>query len=153
MKGKIFGILALIAVLVVSSVVAFPFGEDDADREAIQEAIGNEDYLTWKSLMEAKLTQENFDKLVEVHNKQAGMKVLKDELKEAWENEDFERVKEIKDELAENGPEGNSPGLGKGLEKGLCENEEGCPLRKAGNGPLENKAKKSFWNRFQFWKR
>jgi hypothetical protein len=38
------------------------------EQEALQTAIENEDYDSWKSLMEAKLTEETFNQLVEREN-------------------------------------------------------------------------------------
>ena len=79
---------AAIAILSLGMVSAMGFGngmfnqnltedekaELDAQREAMQEAIQNGDYPTWKSLMEDRIeqmknqiTEENFNQLVERH--------------------------------------------------------------------------------------
>jgi len=41
-----------------------PCGMNNTYMSLIQTAIKNNDYATWKSLMESQLTQENFNKLV-----------------------------------------------------------------------------------------
>ena len=73
--------------------------ERKAEMETIRTAIENNDYSTWKDLMEAQLTQDNFDKLVEHHEKRSEARNLMDELKEARKNDDQTRVDELKEEL------------------------------------------------------
>ena len=70
MKTAIFGLLGLlmIGVVVAGSATAFRFWLGPQDSEAVQTAIENNDYDAWKAAIEDKLTQENFDKLVEQHN-------------------------------------------------------------------------------------
>jgi hypothetical protein len=59
---------AAIALMGTGLVVAYPgFGFTSEDRTAIQEAIENDDYETWRSLMEAQLSEENFNQLRERH--------------------------------------------------------------------------------------
>lgn len=97
MKNKVLmgtAAIFLLAVLGVGMVSAFGFGDgfmkpfSDGDREAMQEerdamqnAIESEDYATWKSLMEAQIakmqeqiTEENFNEIVEMHQKMAEMR-------------------------------------------------------------------------------
>ena len=73
--------LAIVAVLGISVISAYGFGMWNSDitdeekaeilqqKEAIRIAIENGDYETWKSLMEGQLTEENFNELVEKHEK------------------------------------------------------------------------------------
>ena len=69
--------MAAIAILAVGAVSAFGFGwfnpngsngENSTDMQAfhqeVQTAIQNDDYATWKSLMESQLTEENFQNIV-----------------------------------------------------------------------------------------
>lgn len=113
--------LAIIAILGISMVVAFPsgigFGEkqlSDEERtvmeeqmQAIQTAIADEDFETWKSLMESQLTEENFEKLVEEHKSMTEMKAMQDELQQAVEDGDTEKAEELKAELYDLMPQGN----------------------------------------------
>lgn len=130
-KTEIFAI-AVIVLLGVSFVAAFPFGkgfagEDLTDeekatmneqREAIDTAIENEDYETWKSLMEAQITEENFQKAVERHKEmeemreereanreemEEKMQELREKMDEARENEDFDTLKELEEEAGIHG--------------------------------------------------
>jgi len=81
------------------------------------------------------------------NNEQAEIRALKEEMQEAWENEDFARVKEIKEELKEIMSE-DKLGLGLG-KKGSCTGDyEDCHGKKIGEV-----IKKSLWHRFQFWKK
>ena len=145
MKNKIvlsFVALLIVVLLAINTVSAFPgwFGEDISEEEKeamketmenIREAIENQDYETWYELVEARLTEENFNKIVERHEKMSEMQELREELEQAWEDEDYEKVKELRAELAENMPKRN-------LEN--FQNIERRPARK------------SFLERLQFWK-
>lgn len=102
------------------------------EKEVLREAIENQNYQTWRSLMEERLTEENFNKLVEKHEKMSEFKGLKEELRQAWKDEDFERVKEIKDEMTEIMPE-------------KPEHLEGKEF------PNKREIKKHFWSGFKFW--
>jgi hypothetical protein len=129
----VFGIvaLAMIAVLGVSAVSAFGNGigfgslndEDMEDFEiqqnAMRTAIENEDYQTWKSLVENRiakmqgdLTEENFGRVVEKHQE---MSEFREAIHEAKESGDFSRVQELKDERGFEG-RGSKQGLGKGMK-------------------------------------
>ncbi len=105
MKQKtLLGIFAfsIVAILGLSVVSAFGFGQDfmnhgitqeektemQNEMETMKTAIENNDYETWKSLMEeqiekmqAQITEENFNQIVEMHQKM-------EEVKEACEEED-----------------------------------------------------------------
>jgi hypothetical protein len=75
------------------------------EQESLQTAIENEDYDSWKSLMEAKLTEEYFSKLVERNNNQTnesyrnhfdfGFGEMDEEVIEAIENEDYDSWKSL----------------------------------------------------------
>ena len=68
---------AMVALVGTGFALAYPFfgqnltqEEKNAliqNRQAVDQAIQNNDYPTWKFLMEGQLTQENFNKLVENH--------------------------------------------------------------------------------------
>ena len=115
--------LAMVAVLGVSMVSGFGFKglgnyemaeeEIKVQREAVKDAIENEDYEAWQTLMnekiskmQDKITQENFEKIVEKHNEMSEIRELKEELREARENGDIEKVEELKTQIKELMPEG-----------------------------------------------
>jgi DNA-binding GntR family transcriptional regulator len=152
MKGKflIGFVVVVIALLGISFVSAMPFGQElseeeiaevEAHREAVDEAIESNDYATWKALMEEQiekmkegLTEERFDNLIERHAKMAEVRELREELREALENGDDDRVEELEAELAELRPEG-------------CED---CPLKQGKQRGLLGRAAKGFRNRLGF---
>jgi hypothetical protein len=124
MKNKyLLGVVALtmIAVLGVSLVVAFPAGNGfglgkttmsaeeqtamQAQMQAVQTAVENGDFATWKSLMEAQLTEESFNKLVEANKEMSEMKTLQDELTQAVEDGDTAKAAELKAQLYDLMPE------------------------------------------------
>ncbi len=72
-----------------------------AYQESIQESVENNDFVLWKSLMESKLTQDNFDKMVERQGEMSEMRELKEQMTEAWENEDYETLEELSEDLPE----------------------------------------------------
>ena len=109
--------LVIVAVFTASIVSAFGFGkifmatgiteaqktEFQAQRLAMETAIQNKDYGSWKSLMqqrisemESQITQENFNKIVDMHNK---MTQLRDAMQEAKETGDYTKVQELKTQL------------------------------------------------------
>lgn len=105
-KQYILGIVAfaIVAVLGVSMVSAFGFDGfmnhnlDNEDRtemqeqiEAMQTAIENGDYETWKSLMEERIvkmqeqiTEENFNKILEMHQQQEERRAEMEEQREQF---------------------------------------------------------------------
>lgn len=145
MKNKtIFGILAvfLVAVLGVSSVMAFPFGfglmSDNAeeDREIMtemQEAIKNDDFETWKDLHLQMLTEENFERVVERQESMEKIRELREEMRDAMDEGNYETANEIQLEINELLPEEMSRmGMGKGMRGPFgVSNENGF----AGNCP------------------
>lgn len=125
-KNKyMFGIfaLAIIAVLGVGVAVASPlekgFGFSNsnltpaektamqAQMQAIQTAIDNNDFATWKSLMESQLTQDNFNKLVDANQKMSLEKTLQSELKQAVADGDTVKAQQLKAQLFDLMPQRN----------------------------------------------
>ena len=137
MKNKyIIGILAVAIIAIVGTglVSAFNFGgkgmmnqdlrdEEIAEmgqhREAVQKAIEDKDYETWKSLMESQLTQENFNIMVERHGQMSEMRELRQELRQAIEDGDTEKVEGLKDQIGEAMPFKNAEGCPKMNFKGM----------------------------------
>ena len=158
MKQKyILGIVALslVAVLGVSMISAFGFGkgglnadltdeekaEIQEDRQTMRAAIENNDYSTWKTLMEERLakmqeqiTEENFNKLVERHSQ---MSEFRTALQEAKESGDWSEVEALKADMDFEGSgfkKGFKQGSGFGFKQaggcqGGCESG-GCPFAK-----------------------
>lgn len=135
--------LAMIAILGVSFVSAGDFGfgkgfmnsalteeertEIKEQREAIRNAIESGDYAAWESLMqerladfEDKITQSNFEEIMQRHQTMSEFRQAVEELKESG---DFSR--EAVDELREEyGIEAKGPGKGFRMGKHLND----CPL-------------------------
>lgn len=83
-----FILLGLVAVAGIVS--AFGPNFNSEDRDAIRQAIEDNDYESWKSLMESKITEENFNNLVERHQ---DMQQHREEMENAIE-EGYEAWKE-----------------------------------------------------------
>lgn len=102
-----FGILAIVAVLGISLVVAYPFGGNsfgfhefsEEHRELMNSIIENEDFEAWKSFMQDRITEENFNALIERHSEMGDNMEARHELmeikREAMESGDFEKMKEL----------------------------------------------------------
>jgi len=73
-------------------------------RDSMIQAIEDNDFSTWKSLMESQLTQEKFDKIVEKHSERSEINDLHEQMQEAWDNDDYETVKELKEKLGDEQP-------------------------------------------------
>ena len=129
------GVIAVVAILGLSLANAFPFGngfmkqdmsEDERaqfeeQRQSMHDAIQNKDYASWKALMEeqiakmqADLTEENFNKFVEMEQKQEGLRTA---MEEARESGDFSRVQELREE---SGMKGMGRGMHSNEELGKC---------------------------------
>ena len=119
MKKIYAGILATfaIALLGVGMVSAFGgFGkgmfnpnlteEEKAEmqefHDVIQTAVENNDYDTWKSLKESKLTEEQFEKVKERHQMREEFRTV---MEEARESGDFSAMQELKGEFGMPGKE------------------------------------------------
>jgi hypothetical protein len=108
---------AMIAVLGITLVFAFPFGKEspnsnlsDEERtlmqqemQSMQTALENNDYDSWKILMEkqiermqASITEDNFNKLVEQNGQ---MSQLKEAMDKARETGDFSEVEALREEF------------------------------------------------------
>lgn len=106
--NKMMKMLSVFMVALLGLSPALALTEDvstDRERSAIKDAIANEDYETWKELMTAQLTEEKFEKLVELHKMKQDLRETHDELKEARKAGDEERVNELREELKEDMPE------------------------------------------------
>lgn len=93
-------VFSVIALLGVGIVAAFPFNfgrgmmaqdlseeeqiEMQAFHDALQEAIENEDFDSWKSLMESQLTEENFNKMIEMREQQEERRAEMEEQREQF---------------------------------------------------------------------
>jgi hypothetical protein len=104
--------LVMIALLGISTVFAFGFKnnlwnqdltdeEIEQEREAIQQAVENNDFDSWKSLMEERiskmqesLTLENFNNIKEKHEERETFKL---KIQEARESGDFELIQSLKE--------------------------------------------------------
>ena len=109
-KTTKFGVLALLLIgMVVTTglVYAFGGGLDSESKEEIRQAIEAGDYDAWKEAVSAKLTEENFNKLVERHQamseKREMMQEHRQAIEAALEAEDYEAWKAAMDGL-ERGP-------------------------------------------------
>jgi len=132
--------LSIVAILGVGMVSAFGFSNGfmnqnmteeertamQEQHEAMQTAISDGDYTTWKSLMEEKIakmqsqiTEENFNAIKEQHQK---MSKFRTAMQEARESGDFSKVQELQEEY---GFEGR--GFGKGMKAGFKMGMRNCP--------------------------
>jgi hypothetical protein len=105
-------VFSVIAFLGISLATAFPFGfvkmnqnlsdeeqnEINAFHDSLQTAIENEDYESWKTLMESQLTEENFNKMIGENKEMQTMKAEMEEKRAQFceENDcsDFEEGQE-----------------------------------------------------------
>ena len=118
MERKTLGILALalVGLMAVSLVAAMPFTTEE-NHEAIRDAVQAGDYDAWKSLRMAELSEENFEKMTQIHE-------LKEQVREAREAGDDATVEALMEDLKELMPEGRGMGHGKmgsgrGFGKGM----------------------------------
>ena len=103
MDKKTLALSAMIIGLVAVSGVAFAFSEGfpgfglkSENREAINEAIQSNDYEAWKQVMGETLTEEHFNRLVDMHeSKEVVKRALEDSDYEVWRKavENLERPK------------------------------------------------------------
>jgi uncharacterized membrane protein (DUF106 family) len=119
MKKITAGVLAfsIIAILGIGLIAAFPFGNFNLNKDlteeeraemqefhdAIQQAIEDGDFETWKSLMESQLTEENFNALVERHNQMSeereANEEIREQIREARESGDYETANKLQEQL------------------------------------------------------
>jgi len=76
------------------------------ERQQMTEAIENGDYATWKALMEeqldrmkAELTEENFNLLVERRSQMKERSQLREQIRDALENGDYETAAQLREQL------------------------------------------------------
>ena len=126
-KIAVISLLAL-GILGIGFVAAFPMGFGGfnqgltaeemqtmkEEQQQMMDAIENGDYETWKTLMEnridemkAELTEENFNQLVERHSQMNEAREIRQQIREAWENDDFETVEQLQAQLGDTAPPGN----------------------------------------------
>lgn len=128
---NILGVVALtvVALLAISSVSAFGFPgfgqgiSDDQKQEmidnqdAVRNAVQNNDFDTWKSLMEeriakmqAEITEDNFNQLIAKHNEMQDLREqredLRDQIQEAISSGDYDLARELREQMQELRPEG-----------------------------------------------
>lgn len=128
MERKTLGILALalVGLFAVSMVVAMPFGNKDAARDAVEAG----DYDAWKVAVTADLSEENFDRMTQMHE-------LREQMHEVREAGDWDAMELLMDEFREFVPEGHMGmggghmGSGRGfggMGSGRGQMHEGCPF-------------------------
>jgi len=126
MERKTLGILALalVGLLGVSLVAAMPFTGAE-NHEAIREAVEAGDYDAWKAAVTADLTEENFEKMTQMHE-------LREQVRESREAGDMDTADALMEELKELMSEGpmdrGHRGPGQGFGKGMGRGHEGCPF-------------------------
>lgn len=93
MKKTTTYILCLVAVGVMASAgLASAFGGgfvNEQQKTAIKQAIENNDFEAWRTAMTETLTQENFDKLVEMNKAMAERRDLQNAMRQAIANGDY----------------------------------------------------------------
>ena len=94
-----FGIVALLLVSLVAG--AFAFSSKGFGNEAAREALEAGDYNAWKEAVSSQLTEENFNKIVEMHEANAERFELRAQIRQAVEDGDFEKAQELRAELGE----------------------------------------------------
>jgi hypothetical protein len=91
----VFGLIGLMLVGIVAaaagtSAFGMGFWQSTDDKQAIQTAIANNDYATWKDLMEQQLTQDNFNQLVQRHQQMSDRQQTQMDIRNAIETSDYE---------------------------------------------------------------
>ena len=83
------------------------------ERQQMTEAIESGDYSTWKTLMEqriekmkAELTEENFNLLVERHSQMKERNQLREQIRDALQNGDYETATQLREQLGSLGESG-----------------------------------------------
>jgi hypothetical protein len=154
MNKVLLGVIAvsLLAVLGVSFVSAFGFGfggknlgnitdEQKAaledKRDAVREAVENNDYEAWKEIMSAEITEEKFNEIVERHQKMEQFHDLMNQLREAYDSDDEEAIEDLKAQISELGFE-QGMGKGKGMHAGMQGEGLGRGVKGNANCPMMN---------------
>jgi len=76
------------------------------ERQQITQAIENNDYNTWETLMEqriekmkSELTQDNFKQVVDRYNQMKERSQLKQQIKQAIQNKDYDTATKLRSQL------------------------------------------------------
>ncbi len=137
---------SIIALLGVSLIAAFPMGfgngkdltdeqkvEAQAFHDSVKQAIENNDFETWKTLMESQLTEENFADLVEQHKQMSeereANQELRDQMREAMQSGDYETASQLREQLGQ-----STMGFEKGKHFGM-RGEQSSGNNKVGSCP------------------
>ncbi|PIN90283.1 hypothetical protein COU57_03860 [Candidatus Pacearchaeota archaeon CG10_big_fil_rev_8_21_14_0_10_32_14] len=134
----VLGVTFILGVLLVSAISASGFGfgkgfnknltpeEQTALQEqhyAIRNAIEEEDFETWKTLMnerielmQSEITQENFDAIIQQHQQ---MQEFHEAMQEVRETGDYSRVEHLQEEY---GIEFPGKGYGRGMHRMMFSN-------------------------------
>jgi galactokinase/mevalonate kinase-like predicted kinase len=85
------------------------------ERQQLTQAIENNDYNTWKTLMEqriekmkSELTEDNFKQVVDRYNQMKERSQLKQQIKQAIQNKDYDTATQLRNQLSSLG--GNTRG-------------------------------------------
>ncbi len=104
MKNKstigIFSLMIVGLLVLAGTASAFAMSEDREEvRDAIWEALENDDYDAWKSTIEAQLTEERFDSMVERHELLSYLRDASHETKVAIKQGDYDAYVEALQDL------------------------------------------------------
>jgi len=76
------------------------------ERQQMTQAIENGDYAVWKTLMEkqldrmkSELTEENFNQIVENHNQMKERDQIRQQIKDAIQNGDYETAVQLRQQM------------------------------------------------------
>lgn len=115
---KVIGIFAfsLVLILGVSLASAYGFGSkmSSENHEEIQLALENNDYDSWKEIMQSQINEDVFNQAKSRYLEREEYRTL---IQEARENQDFEKIQELKSEF----------GMGKRMHRTNM-NSEDCPF-------------------------
>lgn len=92
-KNTIFALLALLIVGIVAAAGASAMGwmqGNNEDRDEIRQAIEDNDFDSWKTLHQERLTEENFNEIVERHESRELCRESHEAVRDAIDNEDYE---------------------------------------------------------------
>lgn len=96
MKNKLLSLFAIFAIGLlatagaVSAFGGFKGGLDDETRDALDVAIENNDFDSWKNLRESLLTENRFEEVKERHQERSEMRESRDLMREAIESDDYD---------------------------------------------------------------
>lgn len=99
MKKKTYGLLALflVGLLSTGALVSAFHGSNgiwsEEDREELRTAVENDDYNAWKTAMQNRLTEDNFEKVVERRAEMSEKREKREAMRTAIDNADYEAYK------------------------------------------------------------